>query len=339
MGAKYGLSSPRIVLKHDESIKYGGCYSWRATSQTSLAPRDPTNAVSIYFCASAAGKPTEGAGGMRSDASTPWPPLACVHGLRRPKGRFCASEYKGAVNKEATLPSLECWTLVRAQGEEMTAWDMLYDCSGWNNPYYGTKSLNLVRGGVQYVTVEPQQSLGSAWKLHYSAPLDAAMIEASSGVGELETSHVWRPWEGLTWWPVMSRAVHTKIPDTTRATTVFKKNWSSRMAPVPVRMMVMLETSDLSGRIGASRWTMEPFWADEAMTSAEKLIWNTHPQNKSGVKMSLLLVWMLPSKNTWIHLDPARDHRLHKLLFYCQRADLTPRSLDQFWPDKIDIYG
>lgn len=63
-----------------------------------------------------------------------------------------------------------------------------------NNPFYGRKSLILscskewVGWGVQSVTVEPQQSRGSAWKLHYSTPLDAAMMEASSGSGDLETA-------------------------------------------------------------------------------------------------------------------------------------------------------
>lgn len=46
--------------------------------------------------------------------------------------------------------------------------------------------------------------------------------------------------------------------------------------PFPVRMMVMLETTALSGRIGASRWTMEMLLVGEAMSSAEMPLWNTN---------------------------------------------------------------
>lgn len=50
----------------------------------------------------------------------------------------------------------------------------------------------------------------------------------------------------------MSSADHTNIPETAWAAVVFRNIWFV-MLPLAVWMMVMLERSVLSGRIGASR--------------------------------------------------------------------------------------
>lgn len=161
---------------------------------------------------------------------------------------------------------------------------MFYDCSIWNkvslwllqagnNPFYGNMSLFLScgKGGSicqTETTAEPGLAfetllLTNAWWCN-----DLCFLRVSE--------HSCQDWWRLTWWQVMRRAVNTKIPETPLATTVFKKKWSSMIVPFAVRMMVMLETSALSGRIGASRWMMEIFSTGEDMTSAEMLIWNKH---------------------------------------------------------------
>lgn len=75
----------------------------------------------------------------------------------------------------------------------------------------------------------------------------------------------------LTWWHVMSSADHTNIPETAWAAVVLRNIWLV-MVPLDVWMMVMLERSALSGRIGASRRTMEAFSMDESIAAVERFI-------------------------------------------------------------------
>lgn len=70
----------------------------------------------------------------------------------------------------------------------------------------------------------------------------------------------------------MSRADHTHIPEMAWAAVVLRNIWLVKL-PSLVWMMVPLEKSVLSGRIGASRWTMESFPADESMAVVERFIW------------------------------------------------------------------
>ena len=70
----------------------------------------------------------------------------------------------------------------------------------------------------------------------------------------------------------MSRADQTNIPERAWAVTVFKNIWSSMIEPLLVRRMVILETSDLSGRTGEGRWTIDAFPAVESMSPKEMFI-------------------------------------------------------------------
>lgn len=67
----------------------------------------------------------------------------------------------------------------------------------------------------------------------------------------------------------MSRADQTNTPERTCAVTVFKNIWSSMIEPLPVRMMVMLEMSDFSGRTGEGRCTIVSFSPSGSMSSEE----------------------------------------------------------------------
>lgn len=70
----------------------------------------------------------------------------------------------------------------------------------------------------------------------------------------------------------MSRADQTNIPERAWAATVFRNIWSSTIDPFPVRIMVTLDMSDFSGRIGASRWTIELLPVDDSMSRRELFI-------------------------------------------------------------------
>lgn len=69
----------------------------------------------------------------------------------------------------------------------------------------------------------------------------------------------------------MSRADHTQIPEMAWAAVVLRNIWLV-MLPLLVWMMVMLGRSVLSGRMGASRWTMESLLANEFMVAAVRFI-------------------------------------------------------------------
>lgn len=100
----------------------------------------------------------------------------------------------------------------------------------------------------------------------------------------------------LTWWQVMSRADQTKSPERPRANGVVRKIWSSMMEPLAVRMMVMLEMSDLSGRIGESRWTMEPFSDDGSTSANEPFIWKKKQRYRKKVRAG---IWESICSETW----------------------------------------
>lgn len=80
----------------------------------------------------------------------------------------------------------------------------------------------------------------------------------------------------LTWWHVMSKADQTNMPERAWAATVFKKIWSSMIDPLLVWIIVVFEMCDLSGRIGAGRWTIESFSDDDSMSSKKTKNKNTH---------------------------------------------------------------
>lgn len=63
------------------------------------------------------------------------------------------------------------------------------------------------------------------------------MITASVHGSSSETSRLSRDGGAgvLTWWPVSSRAVHTKMPETPRANALVRKSWGAPCEPLSTR--------------------------------------------------------------------------------------------------------